>query len=301
MYILRFATLFSLKTDLSPAGLKILKIADGRSLQPLFIGGGPGFDIITFGGGKAQVAAGQQQHAIGQLQGVQNLRGLAQHRFMRLIGTLRMNKVHHFHLVKLVYTLKTARILAVGTGLAPETGGKSHIFYRKQRLVQYLIAVQIGYRNLGRGNQIKIILFHMVHIIGHFRQLPGAVHALLVDHKRRINFRIAVLVNMQIKHIVNQGPFQPGAKPLVDGKSAAADLAAPFKVQNIQLFTQFQMVFGLKIECRQGSVPGYLYIGAFIPSQGHIGMGDIGNAAQYIIDGLLYLVDLLIQAFNLPG
>ena len=65
---------------------------------------------------------------------------------------------HDFNLVKLVQTVETAHILAVGAGLTTETGGVGAILHREVALLEDNVAVDVGHRHLGGGVLCPIIL-----------------------------------------------------------------------------------------------------------------------------------------------
>ena len=106
---------------------------------------------------------------------------------------------------------------------------------RQLVLRQNFLAMNVRHRRFGRGNQIKFAEFFglvafgdAVILVLEFRKLPDADQALRADHERRRNFRVAVLVRVQVEQKLNQRPLQLRApvgvkkKPLPESFAARA-------------------------------------------------------------------------------
>jgi len=51
----------------------------------------------------------------------------------------------------------------------------------------------------------------MIDIIGELGKLTGTNHALLLDHVRRVNLLVAVLIGMEVQHEGDKRPLKSGS------------------------------------------------------------------------------------------
>ena len=86
-----------------------------------------------------------------------------------------MGNLYDFHFIKLVQTVQSAYILAVGTGFPAETGRIGHVFHRKILTFQDGIAVNVGHRHFCCRNEIEIIESGIVHLGILIWQLPCGI------------------------------------------------------------------------------------------------------------------------------
>ena len=182
--------------------LEIPAVGAGAYLQPLLAARRPDFNVIGTAGSKAQVGGTQMFQAVGQLQLAADVFGVVYHFIQFVVGTLWLYKLVKLYLVELVASFNTPRILA-GRHLFPsEAGGISDIIYGQHTRGYYLFAVHIGKWHFRRWHELQVILFIVVEVIGELGQVAGADHTLLLDHKRRVDFTIAVIMAVQVKHKV---------------------------------------------------------------------------------------------------
>ena len=75
-------------------------------------------------------------------------------------------------------------VLAGRTGLAPEAAGVADVAQREARLVEDLVHVQSGQRDLRCPHQVETVGFHPVDLLHVGGKETGAVHG-LVAHQHR--------------------------------------------------------------------------------------------------------------------
>ena len=71
--------------------------------------------------------------------------------------------------------------------------------------------MDVGDGDFRGGDQVQIVHFAVVHIVGHLGQLAGAGHGIGIGHERNRHFAVSLL-KMDVDHEVGQSPLQ--ARPL---------------------------------------------------------------------------------------
>ena len=174
--------------DVGPPRLEIAAVGAGADLQPFLTAGRPDLDVVGLGGGKTDVAGAELQDAVGQSQLLADVLGVMGEFLQLVIGGLRLDELVKLHLIELVAALDAARVFAGGHLFPAETGGIGDVVYGQSARRQDFIAVQVGQRYFGGGDEPVVFLGIMVEVIGELGQVAGADHALLLDHVRRIYF-----------------------------------------------------------------------------------------------------------------
>ena len=82
---------------------------------------------------------------------------------------------HDFHLVELVKAVKSANILAIRTCFTTETCRISAVHLWKILLVKDNITVDVGYRNFGSWDKVKVVKTAVVHLAFLVGQLSSSV------------------------------------------------------------------------------------------------------------------------------
>ena len=115
----------------------------GLAMGRLFFGESMFLSLIhIFGRTEAHVASTQRQHPIRQLEQLQDALGVGGQAFQRLVGSGRIDDLHHLHLVELVLTDHAAGIAPGGTGLAAEARGMGdEDVYKRQVLVSLFFQI----------------------------------------------------------------------------------------------------------------------------------------------------------------
>src|SRR2546430_308911 len=111
---------------------------------------------------------------------------------------------YQLHFVELMHAQQTARILAGGPRFAPEARGVGGVAERQLGAVEDLVAMQVGERNFGRGDEEQIVGRGLVRFVFELGDLAGALHRLALHDERRLDFDVAVLSSVQIEHEVDR-------------------------------------------------------------------------------------------------
>ena len=127
-------------------------------------------------------------------------------------------------------TDKSPGVPAVGSGFGPETGGIGRKFNGQFFLVKDFITVNIGQGNFRCGNHEVITIFKFEQILFKLGQLTGAGEAFSADNKGGQHLGVAMFIDVDVQHEVDQSAFQPGTGTQIQGKSGTGDLGGPCKI-----------------------------------------------------------------------
>ena len=236
------------------------------------------------------------------------------------VGLFGTGELDQLDLLELMLADDAARVLARRARLGAEAGRVGRQTDRQPRLVQNLVAIKIGDRNLGGWYQPVIIVFVAAvrstfgigvraaeQILGKLGQLPGAEERLAVDHKRRQHFRVAVAssfarARVQVEHEADQRPFEARSGAHVHRKARARELGRALQVENAQRLAQLPVRLGLEVE-------GWLLAPGFDGDVvglgfacGHFVAGQVGNPRQQLAQpvvqgrgGRVQIVELFLE------
>src|SRR5258708_13132003 len=109
--------------------------------------------------------------------------------------------------------------------------------------------MQTNQRHFSSRIEIQFIFGTYIRLILKFRQLPGSLHNRAFHKIGGHDLCIAMLACMQIKHERDQSAFELRSTAFEDGEAAATDLAASFKVDKMQAFTEVPVRLGFKMKC----------------------------------------------------
>ena len=90
-------------------------------------------------------------------------------------------KLHHFHLVELVYPQEPPGILAVTSRFAPEAGGIGGVGDGQTFSIKHFAPVQVGDRYLSGRDRVEVIFTDVVNLVGKFRPLSCSPQRIPVD------------------------------------------------------------------------------------------------------------------------
>ena len=218
----QFATVGRPIPYVCPPRLKIFRIANRANFQPLLAPSRPNLNVIGFSHSKANVAACQFQHPIAKTKGIANIHGVLPHLLDHLIAFVRVGKLVHFHLVKLVAALDAAHIFARAHLLSPEAGGVRHIAQRQIGFVQDFVAVDVGQGNFGRSQKHKIFFRIPINVIEKLGKLACPFKNLRPHHVGQPHLHVTVVVNMGVEHILDYRSLEPCPPAAQHVKAAAA-------------------------------------------------------------------------------
>ena len=293
--------------DAGAARLIGLAVGAGGDLAVGLLARQPDLEIVGLGGGDAHVAGRQRHHAVGQLEQLQHSLGVPGELLESVVARPRRGELHQLHLVELVLTDEAAHVLAVGAGLGPETRRVGDVAQRQLRLVEDLVAVQVGQRHLGGGHQIvRIVAGEPEQVVAELGQLAGAGQRVGVDDERRQHLTVAVLAGVQVEHEVDQRPLEPRPEAPVDGKAGAGELGAALEVEDAQLRSEIPVCLGLEVEGRRLPHQPLHPVGGFVLAQRHAVVRQVGqlqlDLGQLGVDGahaLLEGADAALEAAHL--
>src|SRR5207249_12305823 len=101
-----------------------------------------------------QVAGAHQKNTITEAEFLQQLFRVLSQTFELIIGHTRVYEFYQFDLVELMEAIQAANVFAIRSGFTPKAGRVSAILDGKTLLREYLIPVNVRYRNFGRGYKI---------------------------------------------------------------------------------------------------------------------------------------------------
>ena len=108
--------------DVGAARLEGLEVGAGGDLAVELLAGKPDFEVEGLGGGEAGVAGAEQNAAIGQAEGLENLFGVAGQPLVLGVGVFGAGELDQLDFLKLMLADDAARVFAGGSGLGAEAG-----------------------------------------------------------------------------------------------------------------------------------------------------------------------------------
>ena len=105
-----------------------------------------------------------------------------------------MDELDQLDLVELVAALDAAGVAAGRHLLAPEAGGEGDVADRQLGAVDDLVAVEVGDRHLGGGDEPEVLLGVAIEVLAELGEVAGADQALAAHHVRRVDLDVAVLL-----------------------------------------------------------------------------------------------------------
>ena len=205
-------------------------------------------------------------------------------------------------------TVQSTNILTIGTSLTTEALRIGTILDRQLCLVQYHVAIDIGYRNLSSGDEVEIVNLAMIHLSFLVRQLTRAVAGSCIHHRRRHNLGIATLTGL-VEEEVDERTLQAGTLSDIDGESSSRNLNTQIEVYQIIFLGQFPVGQGI-LDTQLGvDVPvahrimsvtllqvrlHHVVVGSLFALR-HFVIGNVGNLAKQTSHLILSVVHRLLQ------
>ncbi len=115
--------------------------------------------------------------------------------------------------------VKSAHILTVAAGLTTEACRVGTILNGKLGVVEYDIAIEIGYGNLSGGDEIEVVLINIVHLSLLVGQLTCSVTRSLVHYIGWLHFKITGLTGF-VKEELDESALQACTLPRYTGNPA---------------------------------------------------------------------------------
>ena len=149
--------------------------------------GHPSLDVVFLDLRLTQIAAAYVDHAIGKLQRLHDLLRILQNKFVFPDGCFLIVAAddHLLHLLELVNAIQPPRILAVGSGLPPETCGKSRIALGKLVFAEDFVVMIRRDRHFRGPDQVQLVPLDPVRLIRAHRKPRGPDHREILHQLRR--------------------------------------------------------------------------------------------------------------------
>ena len=106
--------------DVGAARLEGVEVGAGRDFAVEILAGQPDFEVVSFGGGEAGVAGAEENAAIRQVEGFENLFGVAGEALVLGVGFFRASELDQLDFLKLVLADDAARVFAGCAGFGAE-------------------------------------------------------------------------------------------------------------------------------------------------------------------------------------
>ncbi|OGR90605.1 MAG: hypothetical protein A2992_00115 [Elusimicrobia bacterium RIFCSPLOWO2_01_FULL_59_12] len=147
-----------------------------------------------------------------------------------------MGELHQLHFIELMIADQPHGVPAIGSRFPPEAGAVADILFGQVLFLQDLIPVDIGHGDLRGGYQIKGVPLDPKELFLKAGELPGPLHGLRRDQVGGHDFRVSVLLGMDIQHERDQRPLQRRPLAAEHGKARAREFGRGLEVKNAQGF-----------------------------------------------------------------
>ena len=114
-----------------------------------------------------------------------------QHLLVRLVRVFRLVDTHNLHFVELMQAVQSAHIFAIRPSLSAEACRIGTTHHGEVFLVENNIAEDVGNRHFGRGDEVKVVLFGVIHLSLFIGKLPRSITRRLVNHQWRLHFEVS--------------------------------------------------------------------------------------------------------------
>jgi hypothetical protein len=161
-----------------------------------------------------------------------------------------------------------AGVLAVRARLAAKARRVGDVGPRQVGRVQDLVAVQIGDRHFGRGDEEEIVGREPVEIVLELGKLPRAGEGDAIHQVGGRDLEVAVLAGMQVEHEAGQRAHQSGSHAPEHRKARAGELRAGGQIEQVQRRGELPVRPGLEVE------PRFLAPGTDHPVRAGVAVGN---------------------------
>ncbi len=260
---------FSPAAQAGAAGLEVLAVRAGGDLAVGVLSGQPDLEVVGLGRRETHVAGREADHAIGDLEPLEHAAGAGDHPLELVVARLGRREVHQLDLVELVLADQPAHVLAVRSGLAAEAGREGAVADRQRRLVEDLVAMQVGHRHLGGRDQVVVGALQPEEVRLELRQLAGAEERRRVDDVRRQHLGVAVLAGVEVEHERDERPLERGAGAEQRGEARSCDLGAALEVEDAELGPEVPVRLGREVEAARHADHPFDPVGALVGAARH--------------------------------
>ncbi|KAF5045377.1 hypothetical protein DSECCO2_481830 [anaerobic digester metagenome] len=226
---------------------------------------------------------------------------MAQQLFQFVVGRVRVDEAHQLHLVELVLADHALGVLAVGAGLGAEAGRVGAVGDGQLALGQGRVAVDVGHRDLGRGDEVVVGVAQAEEVLFEFRELAGAHEALAVDDDRGHDLVVAVLHGLHVEHEADERPFHASGPALQEHEAAARDLGRGFEVQAPQGRSQLPVLLGGEVQLGLGAPGADLHVVRVVHALGDRRVRDVGDGHDPLLGLAVDVLEFLVQGLDARG
>lgn len=177
-----------------------------------------------------------------EAEGLEDGFGVGDEVFKFVVASFGEDVFDEFDLVELVHAEDAAGVPSGGSGFTAETGGVGGELHRELVGFQDFIAVEVGDGDFGGGDEPEVVL-GVVEVLGEFREVASADERIGGDKGGGVDLVVAVFLDLEVGHEVDQGALEFGAGAGVDDETGAADFHAAFEVDEGFFFGDFPVGF----------------------------------------------------------
>ena len=173
-------------------------------------------------------------------------------------------------------------------GLLTEAGGEGAVAQRQLAGVENLVAMDVGERDLGRGDQVHALGRGFEQVLLKLGELRGAQQGVAVDDDGRPPFLKAAL-QVRVDKERDERPLEHGAQAAEQHKARAGELGGPLHVEDAQSRAQVPVRLGLKVPLARCAPATGLGVLGIILAQGHGVVYQVGTGHQQPMELLCQL------------
>ena len=123
-------------------------------------------------------------------------------------------------------------------------------------------------------------------VVLEFRQLRRAEHGVVANEQRRVHFRVAVLVRVQVDHELTERALQPREAAFEHHEARARELRRRLEIHEPQSLAELEMLLGA-VERRRLSGTVTLHVAVLVCADRHVLLGNIGDGGKSLEQSLL--------------
>ena len=235
-----------------PPRLEIAAHRTGRDFAIGLLTRQPDFDVIGLAGAEPHVAGAQHDGAEMQPEPLEHGFRACGHTLVFLNRGVRRGDGDEFHLGELVLAQHAARVTPRRSRLGPETCRLRNVAFRQFFFGNDLAGRHVCQRHFRCRNQPAAV-GGAEQIIAELGQLVGAVGGRIIDHQRRIDFRVAVLAGVQVEHVLAKRALETRQSARQDGEPGARHFCRALEIHHPQRFAELEMFLCLETEIGLGA------------------------------------------------
>src|SRR5437773_888548 len=263
--------------DARTARLEVAEVRARAHLEPLARARRPHLDVVLHGSDEGEVAGAHLHDAVREAEPAAHVLGVVEQTRQLCVRGLRPHELHQLDLVELVPALDAAHVAPRRHLLAPEAGRVGHVADRQPLRLQHLVAVEVGDRHLGRGDEPQVLLGVAVEVVAELGEVPGADQALALHHRRRVDLDVAVLARVEVEHPGDERALEARARAAQHVEARAGDLDAALEVDDAELRPQVPVRERREIEAARLAHAAHDHVRGLVGTDGHVGVRQVGH------------------------